>query len=91
MNWGVRIALLTSDHFWASVELKVRFSTAPGLDPWHGVPGAIQAPLRAINLTPSSACRNLSSRFAVATAANPCRLLFRAAPGKLLLPAVHLG
>ena len=54
MNWGVRIASLTSDHFAAPGRLKLRFSAAPGLDPWHGVPGGMQRASRgpAIDLTP---------------------------------------
>ena len=35
MNWGVRIALLTSDHFAAPGQEKLRFSAAPSLDPSH--------------------------------------------------------
>ena len=46
MNWGVCGALLTSDHFAAPGQLKLRFSAAPGLDPWHGVPGVIRRGLR---------------------------------------------
>ena len=33
---------MTSDHFGASREVKLRFSAAPGPDPWHGLPGAVQ-------------------------------------------------
>ena len=41
MNWGLRGALLTSDHFAAPGQLKLRFSSLFGLDPWHGVPGVM--------------------------------------------------
>jgi len=33
---------LTSDHFAAFGQLKLRFSAAPGPDPWHGLPGVVQ-------------------------------------------------
>ena len=59
MKWGVRIALSTSDHFAAPGQLKLRFSAAPGPDPWHGVPGVMQcasAAREAIDLASSFAC-----------------------------------
>ena len=47
MNWGVRIALLTSDHFAAPGQLKLRFSAAPGPDPSNGVLGVMRRASRA--------------------------------------------
>ena len=47
MNWGVRIALLTSDHVATPGQLTLHFSPAPGLDPWHGVPGVVRRASRA--------------------------------------------
>ena len=32
---------MTSDHFAAPGQLKLRFSSLFGLDPWHGVPGVM--------------------------------------------------
>ena len=96
MNWGVRIALLTSDHFGASGEVKVRFSAAPGLDPWHGLPGVMQRAsrgcLRDLPHVKSEACRLL-----IASRQRRCDVriragwTLRAAPGKLLQTAAHLG
>ena len=80
MNWGVRGALLTSDHFGASREVKLRFSAAPGLDPWHGLPEVMQRALRAlsaISLTSNRwACCPDRLETASLRRANPCRLAF---------------
>ena len=92
MNWGVRGALLTSDHFGASGEVKLRFSAAPGLDPWHGVPGVISAPRgprAAIDLASIAAGdRDVFTRRGVRLRAG-CSC--NAAKGRLLHLAVHLG
>ena len=65
MNRGVRGALLTSDRFAAPGQLKLRFSAAPGPDPWHGLPGVISAPRgprAAIDLASSFACSIIALR-----------------------------
>ena len=68
MNWGVRGALLTSDHFGASGEVKLRFSAAPGLDPWHGVLGVVQRRLRGPGAIDLASIAELIATYSLAAA-----------------------
>ena len=91
MKWGVLGALLTSDHFAAPGRLKLRFSTAPGLDPWHGVLGVMRCASagRGHHLASIAAGdRDVFTRRGVRIRAG-CSC--NAAKGRLLHLAVHLG
>ena len=73
---------MTSDHFGiyfgASGDVKLGFSAAPGLDPWHGVPGGMRRALRAVSAICLTANRWACCADRLETAslrrANPCQL-----------------
>ena len=59
---------MTSGHFAAPGQLKLRFSAVPGLDPWHGVLGVVRCRLRGPGAIDLASIAELIATYSLAAA-----------------------